>query len=238
VPSQVTFNQPLFWDTKSATDMSSMFFRAKAFNQPLPWNTKRATDMSYMFYRATSFNQDISSWSTSNVVSFLGILQHADAFNQDISSWSVGASCQFSDAFHAAASFNQNLNPWEQQLVGKNCNGGAPDVSFMFYDSGCPVQDATIPGDFCQVAPSAMPSGRQTKKPTKPPARAPTGAFHVRVCLAKAVKHCSCKKTTKRQQCSNALTTACKAKYVAAGGTVNKFIRLAKAAARRRKCDR
>jgi surface protein len=251
-PSQATFNQPLLWNTTSATDMAYMFFEAYEFNQPLKWDTKSVTSMSNMFFDAIVFNKDISSWDTTNVITFSGMFIQAIAFNQDISSWSVGASCDFSLAFEYATSFNQDLNPWEQQLVGKDCGGGAaPLVTDMFKGSGCPVQVATIPGDFCQLAPSAMPSistlpsmapmkrptWRPTTKPTKPPARASKGAFNVRVCLADAVKHCSCKKRHKKNDCFNASTTACKAKYVAAGGAVNKFITLAKAAARHRKCD-
>jgi surface protein len=232
------------------------------FNQPLHWNTTSATDMTSMFQYAHSFNQDIASWDTRNVASFYLMFAFAFAFDQDISRWSVAASCYFDYALYYATSFNQNMNPWEQQCFG---NGASPTVYLMFYGSTCPVQIASIPGDFCQLAPSAMPSvsflpsmapslsslpstspsryptriptRRQTKKLTKPPARASKGAFNVRVCLADAVKHCSCKKRIKTNQCLNALTTACKAKFVAAGGAVNKFITLAKAAARHRKCD-
>jgi surface protein len=276
--SQTSFNLPLFWDTNSATTMRFMFAEASVFNQKLPWDvsnvisfygmfsdatafnqlllwdTKSATDMSNMFVNAQAFNQDISSWNTSSVLSFYGMFEIANAFSHDISSWSVGASCDFSFAFYGATKFNQNLNRWEQQLVGKDCgSGAAPNVYLMFRYSGCPVQVATIPGDFCQVAPSAMPSTSSipssvpsaspstypTKSPTRRPTKKPTKprVFNVRTCLADAVKHCSCKKRTIKNQCFNVLMTACKAKYVAAGGAVNKFISLAKAAARHRKCD-
>jgi hypothetical protein len=207
--------------------------------------------MDYMFRFAEAFNQPLP-WEVSKVVSFFAVFGAARAFNQDISSWSVGVSCDFTAAFADATSFDQNLNSWEQQLVGKACGGGdRPRIINMFIGSGCPVKVATIPGDFCQVAPSAMPSGNPsslpssvpsmppskgpTRRPTKKPTKHP--AFYVRVCLADAVKHCSCKKKAKKNQCFNDLTTACKAKYVAAGGAVNKFTKLAKAAARRRKCD-
>jgi hypothetical protein len=62
------FNQPLPFDTSSATSFSLMFFRANAFNQPLAWDTSSVTDMSNMFWQATNFNQDLSSWDFSNVV--------------------------------------------------------------------------------------------------------------------------------------------------------------------------
>jgi hypothetical protein len=178
LPSQNTFNQQLSWDTKSAIDMSymfsattafdqdistwittnvlsfyGMFKSAIAFNQPLSsWDTKSAYDMTYMFSDAKAFNHDISSWVTSNVVTFYGMFNGAVAFNQDISTWSVGASCSFAYAFYGATSFNQNLNPWELQLVGKDCQGSSPRVNSMFLGSACPVQVATIPGDFCQLA--------------------------------------------------------------------------------------
>jgi surface protein len=109
--------------------------------------------MGGMFQSATSFNQDISSWITTNVVSFIGMFAFAASFNQDISMWSVGSACSLGIVFYGASSFNQDLNPWQQQLVRKDCfDGRAPDVAEMFLGSACPVQTTTLPGDFCQVA--------------------------------------------------------------------------------------
>jgi hypothetical protein len=94
----------------------------------------------------------------------------------------------------------------------------------MFIGSGCPVQVATLPGDFCQAVPSATPSSAPKMAP-----------FKVRKCLDDAAKSCSCKKKAKKSDCLAILTTACKAKYVAAGGAAKKFTKLAKAT-RHRKC--
>jgi surface protein len=252
VPLQASFNQPLLWDTKSATDMGRMFFGASAFNQDIStWNTTNVVSFIGMFHGAYAFNKGISNWITTNVVTFYGMFAYARDFNQDISSWSVGASCSFNSAFYDAVSFNQNLNPWELQLVGKDCAGHAPDVGSMFRFSGCPLQRASIPGDFCQVAPSARPSGnpsslpsvlpslhptkKPTKRPTKKPIKAPTQVFRIRVCLNAAVTNCSCATVATKRQCLVILRTACKAKYVAAGGLPQDFASLSRAA-RRRKC--
>ena len=45
------------FDTRNVTDMSDMFYDARAFNQPLNFDTRNVTDMSYMFYDARAFNQ-------------------------------------------------------------------------------------------------------------------------------------------------------------------------------------
>jgi hypothetical protein len=163
------------WITTNVVSFYGMFKSAIAFNQPLSsWDTKSSYDMTYMFSDAKAFNHDISSWVTSNVVTFYGMFNGAVAFNQDISTWSVGASCSFAYAFYGATSFNQNLNPWELQLVGKDCQGSSPRVNSMFLGSACPVQVATIPGDFCQLAPSAMPSGIPSSLPSMAPSSRPS----------------------------------------------------------------
>jgi hypothetical protein len=120
--------------------------------------------------------------------------------------------------FYGSKKFSQNLNPWEPQLVGNDCNGFAPVVTDMFIYTACPIQTTTLPGDFCQSTP---------RPPTKP--------FKVRVCLKAAVLKCSCKTKVSKMQCLTVLRNACKAKYVAVGGSPSSFASLSRAA-RRRKC--
>ena len=49
VPSSsgvAAFNEPINWDTGSATNMSLMFIKTMAFNQPLAFDTSEVTDVS------------------------------------------------------------------------------------------------------------------------------------------------------------------------------------------------
>jgi hypothetical protein len=221
-----SFNQDLSsWNVASATILNGMFRGATAFDQDISgWITSTATDFGFMFRDATAFDQDLSSWITSSGESFTYMFNGATAFNQDLSSWKFGAlACDFSTMFDGATTFNQNLNSWEPQLLGNDCSGVAPNVADMFTGSACPIQTATLPGDFCQAAPSATPSSA----PKVPP-------FKVRKCLEDAAKSCSCKKKSKKS-CLTVLRTACKAKSVAAGGSPSRFASLSRAA-RQRKC--
>ncbi|EJK56036.1 hypothetical protein THAOC_24146, partial [Thalassiosira oceanica] len=56
------FNEPIHWNTGSATNMISMFDGARAFNQPLSFDTAEVTDvrMGVMFAGATAFNQPVA----------------------------------------------------------------------------------------------------------------------------------------------------------------------------------
>ena len=63
-------NGPIgLWDVSAVTDMSKMFFHARAFNQDLSkWDVSAVKDMSLMFAYASSFNQDLWKWHVSAVV--------------------------------------------------------------------------------------------------------------------------------------------------------------------------
>mmetsp|Transcript_50506 Transcript_50506/g.121984 ORF Transcript_50506/g.121984 Transcript_50506/m.121984 type:complete len:257 (+) Transcript_50506:237-1007(+) len=64
-----TFNEPLEWDTRKATNMRNMFSGCENFNSSLGPNfdTSNVTDMSDMFRGCESFNQDVSNFDTSKV---------------------------------------------------------------------------------------------------------------------------------------------------------------------------
>ena len=52
-----SFNQPIDkLNTTGITNFKNVFDQAKLFNQPLSWDTSSATDMSYMFHKANKFN--------------------------------------------------------------------------------------------------------------------------------------------------------------------------------------
>tara|TARA_B100000927_G_scaffold273176_1_gene251381 strand:+ start:117 stop:1298 length:1182 start_codon:yes stop_codon:yes gene_type:complete len=93
------------------------------FNQNITsWDLSNVTDMSFMFYSARAFNQDIGIWDVSNVKNMEGLFVYAESFNKDISSWDVSNVTNMKDLFHFAQSFNINLNNWNVSNVN-NMNG-------------------------------------------------------------------------------------------------------------------
>ncbi|MBW8358856.1 MAG: BspA family leucine-rich repeat surface protein [Weeksellaceae bacterium] len=106
------------WNVSSVTDMSSLFYNAKAFNKPIGnWNTTNVTNMNRMFFYADAFNQDISSWNVANVTDMSYMFNRAKAFNQNINSWNVSNVQNMSMMFEASQAFNQPLNNWNTSNV-------------------------------------------------------------------------------------------------------------------------
>lgn len=87
-------------DLSHVTDMSLMFFKAKAFNQDIGgWDTSNVTDMSGMFSFAEAFNQDISGWDTSSVTDMGFMFSDAYSFDQDIGGWDTSKVTNMRDMF-------------------------------------------------------------------------------------------------------------------------------------------
>ena len=72
------------WDVSSVTDMSKMFYYARAFNADISkWDVSAVTDMRRMFFHAnTFFNVDISIWDASAVMDMASMYYHASSFDQ------------------------------------------------------------------------------------------------------------------------------------------------------------
>lgn len=106
------------WNVGNVTNMSNLFFNAKAFNRPIgSWNTSKVTDMSQMFFYADAFNQDIGSWNVSNVTNMSSMFNRAKTFNQNINNWNVSNVQNMSLMFEASQAFNQPLNNWNTSNV-------------------------------------------------------------------------------------------------------------------------
>jgi surface protein len=106
------------WDTSKVTNMSTVFYQAKAFNADISkWNTSNVENMNSMFNLAKAFNQNIESWDTSKVESMTGMLQGANAFNQNIESWNTSKVESMSGMFYNAKTFNQDISKWNTSNV-------------------------------------------------------------------------------------------------------------------------
>ena len=120
------FNQPIgAWDTSSVRNMKGMFHSARAFNQPIGrWDTSSVTNMQQMFSSTQAFNQSISRWNTSSVTNMLEMFSSTQAFNQPIGAWNTGSVTDMSYMFLRARKFNQPLRNWNTSSVR--------DMSYMF----------------------------------------------------------------------------------------------------------
>lgn len=137
--STTSINDPNIskWDVSRVTDMSQMFWNAKAFNQPVNnWNVGNVTKMSYMFSTTDAFNQPLNKWDVSKVTTMEAMFSSAKAFNQSLEGWNVknvattelmfyrsvfnssmnglqfDKNTNFASMFREAASFNQPLDGW------------------------------------------------------------------------------------------------------------------------------
>ncbi|EJK49505.1 hypothetical protein THAOC_31617 [Thalassiosira oceanica] len=89
-----SFNEPINWDTGSATTMTRMFWGASAFNQQLPetFDTSAVTDVStYLCCVRLDGNQILISCSNQTCYQMQDMFYNAAAFNQDL--------CHFGDNF-------------------------------------------------------------------------------------------------------------------------------------------
>ncbi|MFV0553610.1 MAG: BspA family leucine-rich repeat surface protein [Mangrovibacterium sp.] len=106
------FNQDLSrWNVGQVKSMAKMFYVASAFDnggEALGWGsrTSRVTDMSYMFFSAKAFNQDLSNWDVSKVEKMNCMFNGAAAFNQDVSDWDVSEVKNMFAMFFSAYAFN------------------------------------------------------------------------------------------------------------------------------------
>lgn len=117
-------------DTKSVTDMTGMFYNAKAFNRSLAnWNTAKVTNMSSMFEGASVYNQDMSisgnKWNTQEVTDMSSMFKNATNFNGSFGIWKLYKVESMQSMFEQADSFNKGIFNWG--------TGNVKDMSRMFY---------------------------------------------------------------------------------------------------------
>jgi surface protein len=112
-------------------------------NNPLYWNTKSATNMSYLFYNANSFNQDISGWNTSNVTNMSNMFNSADVFNRPIDKWNVQNVNDMSYMF-ANSQFNQDISGWNTNGLKYMNHMFYNDISYNQITSYNPLNSLNI----------------------------------------------------------------------------------------------
>ena len=158
-PSGAPLHDVTDFDTSSATNMYSMFWKSYYFNQDIGgWDTSSVTTMRRMFYDASRFDQDISDWNTSSVTSMTSMFSNTNSFNGDISDWDTSSVTDMTSMFWQAASFNQNINSWDTSsvtsmaamfVIARDFNGAIGDwdtskvtsMNSMFYGADAFNQD-------------------------------------------------------------------------------------------------
>ncbi|EJK75877.1 hypothetical protein THAOC_02394 [Thalassiosira oceanica] len=131
VPGGESFNEPINWDTGSATYMYRMFSDLPAFNQPLSLDTSKVASMGFMFRNATAFNQPLS-FDTSGLLGLGGMFQDASAFNGPLTFSDTSLVTSTSGMFNGAASFNQPITFDVSGVTG---------TSYMFFGATAFNQD-------------------------------------------------------------------------------------------------
>ncbi len=111
----VSFNQDLYFDTSSVTNMAGMFFGATNFNGEIFFNTTLVTTMAAMFSGAVSFNQGLKSFNTDNVVDMKDMFRSATTFNQDLNSFNTSSVTNMEGMFFEAANFNGEISKQKQR---------------------------------------------------------------------------------------------------------------------------
>ncbi len=121
------------WDVSNVKTMTRMFEAALAFNQDIPsWKPSSCTDMSYMFYNARAFSGSLfSTGATGNVTNMEYMFATSDSrypmvFNADIHLWDVSSVETMERMFYCCTQFNQPLDAW-----GTNGTSGVSNVTNM-----------------------------------------------------------------------------------------------------------
>ena len=112
------------WNTSSVTNMFGMFFRATSFNQDLFWDTSSVTNMGYMFSRAASFNSSsILNWNVSKVTRMNQMFKGATDFAQNLCLWKDAPAVQTRNTFEmfTGSSGQPNLNDGSGRFNSAAC---------------------------------------------------------------------------------------------------------------------
>jgi surface protein len=88
-----------------------MFREATTFNQDLAaWQTKSVTDMKSVFKEAYAFNGVVSTWNTTSVTTMLGMFEDCKSFTGDVSSFDTRKVEEFSTMF--AGAYRYEMSDW------------------------------------------------------------------------------------------------------------------------------
>ena len=112
-----------------STLFHEVFYEAAAFNGDVStWTTSRVISMKHMFFKAAVFNRDISEWDTSNVIEMSHMFLGAEVFDRDVSKWQTSSVSDMTQLFKDANAFNSDISKWDISSV--------IEMNQMFENSG------------------------------------------------------------------------------------------------------
>ena len=123
------FGPLCLWDVSAVQDFSSACTSSFNFNSDLFWNTKSATVMTDMFYMNAHFKGYVGTWDVGRVRSMGGMFAYTAIEDSGIANWNTAsltdASSMFSGTDHLSADLD--LSGWKF--------GRSPDMKAMFASS-------------------------------------------------------------------------------------------------------
>jgi hypothetical protein len=110
------FNSDLFWNTKSATNMSKMFFGTDQFKGHIgTWDVSGVRSMGEMFFDSAIEDSGIANWNTASLVYASGMFHMAHQLSDrlDLSAWVFGDNVDMTDMFRNSRIVDCGIGTWK-----------------------------------------------------------------------------------------------------------------------------
>ena len=137
------------WNTSRVTDISFMFYQARAFNQILNWDVRKVTTTESLFRLCDTYNKPMVQLSFDSLINAESMFESALVFNQELNDMNVSKVTNMTKMFYTAKKFNKPLNKWKVDNVTL-MNGFLRTASIFNQDLSmwCVGKIPSLPTDF------------------------------------------------------------------------------------------
>lgn len=137
------------WNTSRVTDISFMFYQARAFNQILNWDVRKVTTTESLFRLCDTYNKPMVQLSFDSLINAESMFESALVFNQELNDMNVSKVTNMTKMFYTAKKFNRPLNKWKVDNVTL-MNGFLRTASIFNQDLSmwCVGKIPSLPTDF------------------------------------------------------------------------------------------